>query len=61
MAYVLIRTTDGAFVARKGSASSYTNKLQHAEVYSTKESANNDRCPENEQSVHIDDILRRRG
>ena len=38
--------------------SSYTNNLAYAKRYSTKESAINDSCIENEQPVHLDDCWR---
>mgnify|MGYP001559554047 CR=1 FL=1 len=59
MAYILIRT-DGAFVAdmqKTRTGSSYTNKLQWAKVYATKEAAERDSCPGNEHAVPIDRFL----
>lgn len=57
--YVLQRT-DGAYVARSGSASSYTRVLQNARVYTTREAAEGDRCVDNESVRSVDSILRQR-
>lgn len=48
MSYVIVRS-DGAYVARPGSASSYTPYLQRARVFSTREAAERERCPGNER------------
>lgn len=56
--YVLQRTSDGAFVARPGSASSYTLMLHKAQTYKTREEAEMHRCPENERILDVDDIMR---
>lgn len=58
MSYVLVRTSDGAFVARPGSASSYTLALQKAETFQSKEQAERNKCG-NEVAVCVDSILRR--
>lgn len=56
--YVLIRTDQGGgYVARPGSKSSYTLKLQQACVYPTKEAAELDSCPENEIAVSVESQL----
>lgn len=55
--YVLVRS-DGAYVARPGSASSYTRSLQNARTYPTKEAAERDRCPGNETVVAVSEIMR---
>lgn len=44
--YVIKRGAE--YVARPGSARSYTRRLEHARIYPTREAANTDRCPENE-------------
>lgn len=49
MGYVIRRTDQGGgWVAKPGGKHSYTNKLQDARVYPTREAAEADRCPENE-------------
>ena len=59
MAYVLKDTRHGNYVARPGSRSSFTPKLQDARVYPTKESAERDRCPESEVAVCVEDEMGR--
>jgi hypothetical protein len=54
--YVLMRT-DGAFVAREGSQSSYTKDLRKARRFPTKEAAERDRCVENERILTMDQAL----
>lgn len=54
--YVIVRA-DGAFVSRPGSRRSYTDKLQDAQVFPTKESAQANCCPENEQAKSIEEIM----
>lgn len=57
--YVLVRTDQGGgFVTKPGSRGSYTNKLQEARVYETREQASKDACPENERVVAVADLLR---
>lgn len=56
MRYVIQRN-DGAFVAPPGQKRSYTDKLQHARTFTTRESAEAERCPENEQVRRIDDLF----
>jgi hypothetical protein len=51
--YVLRRTSDGAYVAQPGSASSYTRKLEHAQTFSTRDDAVKASCPENERPVDV--------
>lgn len=53
---VIFRTSDGQYVAKSGQKRSYTEKLQDAKVYRTKESAEKDAC-ENERVVRISDTL----
>ena len=56
MAYLIVRT-DGAFVNRPGSASSYTRDFLKAQRFNTRESAENSRCPENESVVNEWDYI----
>ena len=56
--YVIQRTTDNRFVARPGSEHSYTPRLQHAQVFKTREAADMARCPENERVVAVASLLR---
>ena len=54
--YVLVRN-DGKYVARPGSARSYTGRLEEARTFSTSDKANADRCVENERVVPLDSLL----
>lgn len=57
--YVLRRTDQGGgWVARPGSANSYTHKLQNAATWATRQAAYNDHCPDNEVIEEVEDILR---
>jgi hypothetical protein len=51
MAYVLQRV-DGAYVARPGSARSYTKNLEDARGYDTEEAARADKC-DNETVINL--------
>lgn len=57
----VIRRTDqgGGWVARKGSAASYTHQLQHARTFTTREQAERERCPENETIEDVNSIFGR--
>lgn len=55
--YVLVRT-DGMYVARGGTVSSYTARLQEARIFASREAAERERCPENERVVDVYDVLR---
>lgn len=46
----------GRYVAREGSASSFTNRLEHAQTYPTREEAQRNACG-NETVVAVADIL----
>lgn len=51
MTYVI---KNGSFyVSKRGSASSYTNKLQNAQVFKTREEAEKNKC-ENEGVVYVE-------
>lgn len=52
--YALQRIPDGAFVARPGSASSYTRQVLDARVFRTEAEAEANRCIENERIVDLD-------
>ena len=53
--YILIRT-DGKYAARSGMKHSYTRRLEYARVFSTRESAERERC-ENETIRRVLDIV----
>lgn len=52
MAFVLKRT-DGAYVAKRGSEHSYTRSILNARLFKTRKAAEADRCPDNERIVDI--------
>lgn len=58
--YVLIRTTDGAFVACPGSAGRYTRSLQGAQLFKTRDEAARNACPGNEYVVPLRDAFTQR-
>jgi hypothetical protein len=56
--YVLVRTIDGKFVAKPGYPHSYVKELQNAQVFQTKQAAENGRCPENERIIRIEEAMK---
>ena len=59
MAYVIQRLDGwGGFVTKPGSASSYTKRLQEARVFVTRESAECERCVENEIVRSVEEVMR---
>jgi hypothetical protein len=56
MPYVIVRTQDGAYVARAGSAHSYTRKLTEAAIYTTREAAAGNACG-NEHAADVAALL----
>jgi hypothetical protein len=57
MPYV-IKRTDGVYVARPGSRSSYTARLQDARPFNNRAEAERERCPENEVIVSVEEEMR---
>ena len=61
MTFVLIRTKDRKYVARWGlgrvTSSSYTKRLEEAQVFSTRAEAETNRCPESERVVDVDTLV----
>lgn len=56
--YVIKRTDQGGgFVAKLGSADSYTSDLRRAWIFATREKALAQCCPDNEIPVAIDSLL----
>lgn len=51
--YVLVRVPDGSYVARGGSEESYTRTLERAKVFPDLDSANRERCKDNERAVPL--------
>lgn len=56
--FVIVRE-DGKYVAMPGSEKSYTNRLEEAQTFSTREKAEASRCPENETVKAVADLTRR--
>ncbi len=56
--YVIQRTDQGGgYVARPGSASAYTHKLEQARIYHGRSDAERDLCPGNETIVYLGSLL----
>jgi hypothetical protein len=56
MKYVLQNTGNGKFVAPSGSANSYTEKLQNAKTFPSRESAEADACG-NERALTLEEAV----
>jgi len=56
MAYV-IQKAGGLYVAKPGHAHSYTNRLDYARKFQTREEAEGNLCPENERVVELERVL----
>lgn len=54
MKFVIRRDEDGAYVSKSGSESSFTHYLQLAEIFNSREEAENNRCKENEYIEEVD-------
>lgn len=57
MHYVIKNRDNNMYVARPGSRSSYTNKLELARVFSKRENAQSECCPDNEHPISIESLL----
>jgi len=53
MIYVIQHKETGKYVSRSGSPRSYTNRLEEARVFRSRESAEKERCVENEALVDV--------
>lgn len=57
--YVIKRTDQGGgYVNRPGSANTYTESLEQAQKYATREEADANRCPDNEIVIDVHELLR---
>lgn len=54
--WVLIRLEDGKYVAKSGSEHSYTNKLENAQVFTSKDKAEANKCG-NEYARSVSEIM----
>lgn len=57
--YYVIKREDGKYLAASGAHSAYTDKLQNARTFRTRERAEHARCPGNEYVVSLEDELLR--
>ena len=55
--YVIFNLDNGCFVNKPGSKCSFTDKLQYARVFATRELAEKERCPGNEVVQDVNDIM----
>lgn len=55
--FVLQHNKTGKYVARPGSERSYTNRLEEARVFRTREKAEKERCVENETVVDVNRLF----
>lgn len=60
MPYVIQRTDTrrGLWLARPGGQHAYTSFFNCARVFATREEADKERCPENEQVRSVDEVMR---
>ncbi len=56
---VLVRVTDGKYVACPGSDQSYTARLEEAHIFRNQEEAQRNACVENERVEHLALLLMR--
>jgi hypothetical protein len=56
--YVIVKVGTREFVARPGSAKSYTKNVFEARLFETEEQAKKDICPVNEYVVRLDTLLK---
>lgn len=59
--YVLVRHSDGKFVAQPGSEHSYTKDLQQARIFPSRDAAEGDRCVESESVQPLSNFLQQPG
>jgi hypothetical protein len=57
MAYIIKNSTSNHYLARAGSSSSYTNRLEYARMFSTYEKAKAECCIENEYPLSVAALL----
>lgn len=57
--YVLIRNSDGRYVAPPGMDKSYVDRLEEARVFPTRAAAERERCVDSESVAPLTDLLRR--
>jgi hypothetical protein len=57
MRFVIQHTETGKYVSRPGSLRSYTNRLEDARVFRTREDAEKERCVENEETVDLHQLF----
>jgi hypothetical protein len=57
MMFVIQHDETGKYVSRPGSLRSYTNRLEEARVFRTREGAEKERCVENETLVDLHQLF----
>jgi hypothetical protein len=57
--FIIQHNGTGKYVACPGSLRSYTNRLEEARVFRTRESAEKERCVENETLVDVNHLISR--
>lgn len=55
--FIIVRSSDGKYLAGFGGAHSYTDRLQHAQRFATRVAAARHCCPENERVMSLDDAF----
>lgn len=56
-AWVLVRRTDGCFVAVRGRKSSYTRNVQHAQLFASRSEAENNSCYQSESPIPLRELF----
>ena len=55
--FVLVRTSDGKYVAPPGQERSYTERLEDARVFASREMAERERCVDSEYVRSLESLL----
>lgn len=56
--YVIVKVGTREFVAKPGSAKSYTRNVFEARLFESEEQAKKDICPVNERAVRLETLLK---
>jgi hypothetical protein len=57
--FVLVHNETGKYVAEPGQDKSYTQRLEEAQTFSTREEAERNRCDQSERIAAVDSLLRK--
>ena len=55
--FVLVRASDGKYVAPPGRQRSYTGRLEEARVFASREAAERERCADSEHVRSVESLL----